>query len=59
RIRDRAKLPEEVKEGEYDAEYYINNQVLPAVGKIFEVLGYDIDGIVNKKEQSKLESFFK
>ena len=30
-IRNRSKLPEDVKEGEYDADYYIHNQVVPAL----------------------------
>lgn len=58
RVRDRARLREEVKEGEYDAEYYINNQVIPAVGKILEVVGYDVTDLTEEKEQSKLQSFF-
>lgn len=57
RIRDRARLPEEVEGNSYDAEYYINNQVIPAVGKIFEVLGVDINGLLESKEQSKLDRF--
>jgi len=56
RIRDRAKLPEEVKNNEYDPDYYINNQILPAVDKIFEVLGYSSKEIL-EKEQSNLKSF--
>ena len=40
RIRDKAMLPEEVKEGDYDPDYYINNQIIPAVESIFNVLGY-------------------
>lgn len=58
RIRDRARLPEEVKEGEYDAEYYITNQVVPSVGKILEVIGYDSSQLLEEKKQSKLQSFF-
>ena len=33
-ISDKAELEEYVEEGDYDAEYYIENQVLPAVIKI-------------------------
>ncbi len=58
RIRDRAKLPDEVKEDEYDADYYINNQVIPAVEKIFEVIGYSKDDLVQSKHQKKLDRFF-
>ncbi len=57
-IRDRAKLPEEVVEGEYDPEYYIANQVVPAVGKILEVIGYHSSQLLEEREQKKLESFF-
>ena len=57
-IRNRAKLPEEVKENEYDADYYINNQVIPAVERIFNVLGYKKEDLLEIKEQTKLEGFF-
>lgn len=57
-IRNRAKLPEEVNGGDYDATYYIENQVVPAVEKIFEVLGYIREDLVEHKEQKKLEGFF-
>lgn len=57
RIRDRVKLPNEVREGEYDSEYYVEHQVLPVVEKIFEVLGYSRDDLVESKAQSKLQKF--
>lgn len=56
-IRDRSKLPEEVKQGNYDADYYINNQVVPAIEKIFEVLGYTREDIAEKEGQKKLGEF--
>jgi DNA polymerase I len=59
RIGDRVKLPEEIKENNYDSEYYINNQVIPSVERIFEVLGYKKEDFVLKKGQSKLGSFIK
>lgn len=59
KISDRVKLPEEAEEGEYDDVYYINNQVIPAVDRIFEVLGYSKDALTESKDQSKLGSFFK
>lgn len=58
RIRDKAKLPEEVSQKDYDPGYYINNQVIPAVEKIFEVLGYKKEGLLESKEQNKLQKFF-
>ena len=57
-IRNRSRLPEEVKEGEYDADYYILNQVIPAVERIFNVLGYKKEDLLETKEQTKLEGFF-
>ncbi len=58
RIRDRVKLPEEVGEGEYDPEYYINNQIVPAIEKIFDVFGYDSSELAAEKTQKKLQAFF-
>ncbi len=57
-IRNRVKLPEEIKEADYDADYYINNQVIPAVERIFNVLGYRKEDLLETKEQTKLEGFF-
>lgn len=57
KIRDRAKLPDEIVDNDYDSEYYINNQVLPSVEKIFEALGKDIIKETESKEQSKLGEF--
>ncbi|MBS3124293.1 hypothetical protein J4437_06730 [Candidatus Woesearchaeota archaeon] len=58
-VRDRAKLVEDVKEGEYDAEYYLNNQLIPAVSSILSVLGYSEDEIFSDSKQTGLGSFFK
>jgi len=57
-IRDRVKMPEECGEGEYDSEYYINNQVIPSINKIFEVLGYDKKDLYVEGDQKDLKSFF-
>jgi DNA polymerase elongation subunit (family B) len=51
-IRDKARLPEEVKEGEYDADYYINNQVLPAIEGIFSVFNVSVENLQGKKQKS-------
>ena len=56
--KEEVKLPEEVKQQEYDADYYIHNQVVPAVERIFEVLGYSKEELIEHKEQKKLEGFF-
>lgn len=59
RINQRVKLPEEVKQEDYDSDYYINNQILPAVDKIFEALGYSLEELLIGKDQSSLQSFIK
>ncbi len=43
---------------DYDADYYINNQVLPAVMKILKELGYDEYGLKVGGQQKGLDSFF-
>ena len=53
-IRDRAKIPKEAKD--YDKEYYVNNQIIPCVEKIFEIKGYTKQDLLSK-EQSKLGDF--
>ncbi|MFC1723498.1 DNA-directed DNA polymerase [Nanoarchaeota archaeon] len=58
KIRDRVKLVSDVKKGEYDAEYYVSHQVIPAVDKIFEVLGFDVKSIAEGKDQTSLGKFF-
>ncbi|NQV09477.1 hypothetical protein HQ529_06525 [Candidatus Woesearchaeota archaeon] len=57
KIRDKARLLQEVKGNEYDADYYINNQVVPAVDKIFKVFEINVGELVEKKDQSKLKKF--
>jgi DNA polymerase, archaea type len=57
-IGDRSKIPSEITDNNYDSDYYINNQVLPATEKIFEVLGYTKEDLTESKKQSKLGQFF-
>ncbi len=56
-ISEKAELEEFVKEGDYDAEYYINNQILPAIERIFVELGYDAEDLKNKGKQTGLGAF--
>ena len=50
-------MPEEA--GEYDIDYYIDHQILPAVENIFEVFGLTKNEILGKvDQQKKLEHFF-
>jgi len=55
RIGDRVKLPDEG--GNYDVEYYLNNQILPAVENIFEVLDVDVKEILSGQTQKELFDF--
>ncbi|MEK6890692.1 MAG: DNA-directed DNA polymerase [Nanoarchaeota archaeon] len=50
--RDRAAFPEDTKE--YDIEYYLSKQVLPAVENIFQVFGIETDDLIESKGQKKL-----
>ena len=54
-VRDKVKLPHEP--GKYNIEYYLNNQILPAVENIFDVLGINIKEIIEGKKQMTLGDF--
>jgi len=58
-VRDRAKLPEECSSDDYDVDYYINNQIIPSVERILEVIGYSKEDLLSDKDQKKLNRFFK
>ena len=57
KIRDKVKLPEETAQEEYDGEYYIRNQVIPGVERIFAVLDIKVDDLVSATKQSSLAGF--
>lgn len=54
-IRDRVNLEDE--KGEYDIDYYLNHQVLPAVENIFQVFGINIQEVIEGKKQTTLGEF--
>jgi DNA polymerase I len=56
-ISDKARVIDLVEEGDYDPDYYINNQVLPAVLRILEALGYSEDELKGLGKQMKLGGF--
>jgi DNA polymerase I len=57
-ISERAIPIEDFKGKEYDPEYYVGHQVLPAVMRIMEVLGYREEDLkFEKKKQVELEKF--
>ena len=46
---------------EYDKYYYVNNQIIPAVGRIMESLGYskkDLQDLSVGEKQQSLDAFF-
>jgi len=54
-VRERAKLPNE--KGKYDINYYLQNQILPAVENIFEVFNINLKEILEGKKQMSLGDF--
>lgn len=54
-VRDKVKLPDE--EGEYEIDYYLNKQILPAIENILQVFNVDIKEIVEEKKQMTLGDF--
>ncbi|MEM5836205.1 MAG: DNA-directed DNA polymerase [Candidatus Aenigmatarchaeota archaeon] len=57
-ISDRAEPIEDVKPGEYDPEYYIHHQILPASMRVLKALGITKDEILSEKKQKKILSYF-
>jgi DNA polymerase elongation subunit (family B) len=54
-VREKVKLPNE--EGEYNLEYYLDRQILPAVENIFQVFNIDVKELINKKNQNQLSKW--
>ncbi len=57
-ISKRAVPLEDANVSQYDPSYYIDNQVLPAVTRIIESVGYPKEDIIHKEKQSSLDAFF-
>ncbi|MCK9151597.1 DNA polymerase domain-containing protein [Methanobacterium alcaliphilum] len=60
-ISKRAVPIEDTENRKYDPDYYINNQVLPAVSRIMSSLGYsfeELSELAQKEKQSSLDAFF-
>ncbi len=53
-INEKTMVAELVKEGDYDANYYIDNQILPAVMRIMEAMNYSEDELKGMEKQMKL-----
>jgi len=56
-VREKVKLPHE--KGEYNIEYYLEHQILPAVENIFQVFGINIKEVIDGKKQENLGKWFK
>ena len=54
-VRDRVRLAHE--DDDYDIEYYLKHQILPAVENIFQVFDIDINTILDGKKQMTLGDF--
>lgn len=60
-ISDRAIPYEYSEDYEYDIDYYMNNQLIPAVSRIMSSLGYtkeDLESLRTGEKQSSLDAFF-
>ena len=55
-VREKVKLPNE--KGEYNIEYYLEKQILPAVENIFHVFKINIKEIIDGKKQDNLNKWF-
>jgi len=51
-VREKVKLEDE--KGEYNIEYYLNHQIIPAVDNIFQVFGINVKEIISGKKQMTL-----
>ncbi len=58
KIREKVKLPEDAQQSDYDSEYYIDNQIVPSIERLFSILGRTKEDLVGQK-QSTLGSFVK
>jgi len=57
-ISEKSKFAELVKEGDYDIDYYVNNQLIPSIYPILEVFGVTGDELLTGKKQNSLGSYF-
>jgi len=54
-VRDKVKLP--IEKGEYNIQYYLERQILPAIENIFQVFNVNIKEIIDGKRQMTLGDF--
>ena len=54
-VREKVKLP--LEKGEYNIEYYLERQILPAVENLFQVFDIDVKELINKENQNQLSKW--
>jgi DNA polymerase I/DNA polymerase-2 len=54
-VREKVKLPQE--QGEYNVEYYLDRQIIPAVENIFQVFDINLSSLISTKKQTSLNDF--
>ncbi len=54
-VRDKVKLP--IEKGEYNIQYYLERQLLPAVENIFQVFDVNIKEVIEGRKQTTLGDF--
>ena len=54
-VREKVKLPNEP--GEYNIEYYLERQIIPAIENIFQIFGINVEELINKKNQGCLNKW--
>lgn len=54
-VREKVKLPNEP--GEYNIEYYLERQIIPAVENIFQIFDINLEEIIKGKKQKSLNDF--
>ncbi|MEE9594725.1 MAG: DNA polymerase, partial [Candidatus Hydrothermarchaeales archaeon] len=57
-ISERAVPVELATLDDYDPEYYVENQILPAVIRIIEAMGYSRDYFKDGRKQESLKKWF-
>jgi len=58
-ISDRAEPVEDVKQNQYDPDYYIGHQILPASMRVLKALGITEQDVLMGRKQKKLEIYIK
>ncbi|OGI14611.1 hypothetical protein A3K63_03675, partial [Candidatus Micrarchaeota archaeon RBG_16_49_10] len=58
-ISDRAEPVENVRPNQYDPEYYVKHQIVPASMRVLKALGYSEQQVLGGRVQKGLEGFLK